>query len=420
MRRGTISLIALAAFALSGPAAAQDLADPAAVNAFMLETALYIAGGLGGVLFVFALGLRDVGLAKPQHAPGICLRTIGLVAVTAFSFWLVGYNLIALVEKGGLLGAFEVWRPDDTDPAGLGAASGAHWFFYMALAAIPPAIVSSAVSERVKLWPFLIFTAAMAGVVFPIAASWVLGGGYLAEAWRVHDTGGGLVHITGGAAAFAAALAVGPRPGRYQDGMVTRQRTTALPLAAFSVGAVVVSWVVVMNGLTGSLISIEGAVAAGGIAVRSIFAAASGILAAIILTQLVYKRAGLVSSINGAIGGLVALSPDPLHPQLWQAVMIGAAGGVIVTVTPPFLDRFRIDDAGFSVPAHFICGVWGMMIVPWSNPEAGFLAQLVSVTAIAVFSFSMSILIWTALKYSIGVRFKPGDNISYRQPQPLS
>lgn len=408
---GRYSLAALIAVMLAAPAAAQELGPASDTTRYALDTGLFLIAGFGAILFVFAFCLRDIGLARTQHAPAVCLRTVGLLGVTVFAFWATGYNLIHTVETGGLLGDFEFWMPDDADPLSVGHSTGAYWFFQMGLAAIPSVIVASAVSERVKLWPFLIFAALMGGLVYPIVAAWVWGGGYFGDAWRLKDLGGAsAIHITGGAAALAAALVVGARHGRFQDGAPQRLTpTTALPLSAFAGGVGVIAWIAVLAGLAGSFSTIEAAISAGTMAVNAALAAAAAALTGLALTQIVYKRAGLVTSINALFAGLVAISADPLHPSLWQAVMIGAVGGVIVTVAPPFLERFRLDDAGFVIPAHLMCGAWGVIIVPWSNPEAWFPGQIAGIVSAGGFSFALSGLIWTALKYSIGVRSRPPE-----------
>ncbi len=408
---GRYCLAALAAAVMIAPAAAQELGPASETTRYALDTGLFLIAGLGAILFVFAFGLRDIGLARALHAPALCLRTIGLVGVTVFAFWATGYNLIHMIERGGLLGDFQFWLPDDADPLSVGYSSGAYWFFQMGLAAIPSAIVASAVSERVKLWPLLIFSALMGGLIYPIVAAWVWGGGYFGDAWRLYDLGGAAaIHITGGSAALAAAYIVGARQGRFVDGVPQRlSPSTALPLAAFAGGVGLISWLAVLAGLGGSFSTIEAAISAGSMAVNSILAAAAAALTGLALTQIVYKRAGLVTSINALFAGLVAISADPLHPSLWQAVMIGAVGGVIVTVAPPFLERFRLDDAGFVIPAHLLCGAWGIIIVPWSNPDAWFPGQIAGLIAAAAFPLMLSGLVWTALKYSIGVRSRPPE-----------
>ncbi len=410
--RKWVWIIAIPAIPIvGGVAQAQDISAASDETRYLLDTTLFVVAGLAAILFVFGLGLRDVGLARTQHAPAVCLRTIGLVGVGAFAFWLIGYNLVHMVETGGFLGAFEPWRPNDVDPMAVGRASGSVWFFQMGLAVIPAAIVSGAVSERVKTWPFILFAAAMAGLIYPITASWVWGGGYFAEVWRTADFGGAaVIHMTGGAAALAGALVIGPRPGRYHEHGPRPSASTALPLSAFAAGFILTAWIVILAGKIGSFSSIEPAISLGVISANVVLAVAGAVLAALFLTQIVYHRAGLVTVINAVIAGLVAVSADPLHPALWQAAMVGAVGGVIVTVAPPFLDRFRIDDAGFVIPAHLLCGIWAMIIAPWYNPAAWLPGQLIGAGAIVVFAFSLSALFWVALKYSLGVRLRSDPN----------
>jgi Amt family ammonium transporter len=122
------------------------------------------------------------------------------------------------------------------------------------------------------------------------------------------------------------------------------------------------------------------------------------------MTAMIYKRIDLTIVLNGAIGGLVSITADPLSPAIWQAVLIGAMGGVIVTVGVPLLDRLKIDDVVGAVPAHLFCGIWGTLVVLWTNPEASILGQIVGVLMVGAFAFGMSALIWTALRFSIGVR----------------
>jgi ammonium transporter, Amt family len=392
----------------SSSAGAQEITPASDTARFLFDTAMLLASALGALVFVFAFGLRDVGLARLHNTPAVCLRMLGLVAVSGLAFWISGYNLIHLIEKGGLLGEFQVWRPNDDDPMAAGYPSGIHWFAQMGLAAMVAAIVSSAVSERVKLWPFLIFTAALAGLIYPIITAWTWGGGYLNDTWRFYDFGGaGVIHITGGAAALAAAFVVGPRPGKYAPGAPARQAPSdALPLTAFGAGLMWVSLLLVMAGMVKSFSTVEAAISVGSLMATSLMAASGAVLTALFLTQVVYKRVGLVTASCAAVGGLVAIAADPLHPSMGQAAMIGAVAGVIVTVAPPFLNRFRIDDAGLVVPTHLFCGLWGVIVVEWSNPNTWFMGQLVGAAAIAAFASLLSLLIWIALKYTLGARLR--------------
>jgi len=236
----------------------------------------------------------------------------------------------------------------------------------------------------------------------------VWGGGYFAEEWSFRDYGGAAaVHLSAGTAALAAVIVAGPRPGRFGQGATRPQISTALPLSAFGMMLSSLALIFIMIALGGSLSSVEAAVTAGVMSSNALIASAAGALAAMILTQTVYKRAGLVSSMTGAVAGVISIAADPVSPAMWQAAMIGAIGGVIVTVTPPFLDRFRLDDAGFAIPAHCFCGAWGTVVAFWMTERIWLPGQLLGTAAIAGFSFIMSLLIWTALKYTIGVRSAP-------------
>jgi len=406
-----VGFLVLAAALAPAAARAQDLTGASDVTRYLLDTALLIAGGLGGLLTVVALAMRDIGLARSQNTPAVCLRTIGALSVSIFAFWLVGYHLLFGVEPGGFLGPFQSWTPLADDPAAEHRAAGAHWFFHATLAALGAAIISASLSERVRLWPFLFFTAAWAGLIYPICASWAWGGGYCAAEWSFRDLGGaGVLHAAAGAAALAAIIVVGPRSGRYANGPGRPPVSTALPLSAFGVGLALAGLLMILAGLSGSFSSIEDGVSIGVTFANAMIAIAGGSLAAMILTQTVYKRAGLVSAMTGAIGGLVSISGDPVTPLLWQAAMIGAIGGVIVTVAPPFLDRMRFDDAGFSIPAHFLCGLWGVVIAFWPTVEIWLPGQLIGAAAVVGFSFTMSLLFWVALKYTVGVRAAPIDD----------
>ncbi|MEZ5894471.1 MAG: hypothetical protein R3C58_15165 [Parvularculaceae bacterium] len=371
---------------------------------------LIFAAGLACLMALAGLTLRDVGLSRTLNAPAVCLRMIGALCVSILMFWLCGYELAFNVESGGFLGDFAMWSPDDADPGSAGRAAGAVFFFHASLASLGAGIIAAAISERVRLWPFMFFCAAWSGLIYPIVVSWVWGGGFFASEWSFSDKGGAAaIHVAAGASALAAVLVVGPRQGRYTHGASRPQVSTALPLSAFGLSLAVAAFLVILAGLAGSFSSVEAAISLGMIAANGMLAAAGGSLAAMFLTQTVYKRAGLVTAMTGSLAGLISVAADPVAPALWQAAMIGAVGGVIVTVTPPFLDRFRFDDAGFSVPVHFFCGLWGVLVAFWVNDDVWLAGQAVGAAAISGFSFLMSLLIWTALKYTIGVRSAPID-----------
>ncbi len=416
MRRFAVITVALLSVS-PAPAGAQELAASSETTQYLLNTALLVAAGLSAVLFILAYGLRDIGLARVQNAPAVCLRMLAAFAVTILGFWLSGHMLAYSVEEAGFLGEFGAWTLDDNDPASRGRAAGAAWFFEAGLAAMAAAIVAASVSERVRLWAFLIFVGFLSGLIYPVAISWVWGGGYFAEIWRYQDEGGATVHIIAGAAALAAAFVVGPRPGRFNPKSPWIAATTMMPLSVFAAGLAWIALQGVVAGLAGEYADVEDAVRLGQGLANIAIATAAAVLAALAITQFVYDRPGLVTTMCAVVAGPVSLSGDPVSPGLWQAAMIGAVGGVIVSVTPPFLARFRIDDAGFVVPTHLLCGMWGALIAAWVNPDIALTGQSLGAAAIAVFAFAISLMVWTALKYSpFGVRQRPAPDPAKDSP----
>ena len=401
------TLIATMLLLVPQMAHAQGVAALDDASAYLLNTILMIVAGLCAVLFILAYGLRDIGLARAQNAPAVCLRMLAGFSVSILAFWLSGYGLAFSVEEAGFLGEHAIWALNDDDPIEKGRASGVIWFFHTGLAAMAAAIVAASVSERVRLWAFLIFIAFLGGLIYPVAISWVWGGGYLAEIWRYGDFGGASLHIIAGAAGLAAAIVVGPRPGRFDAKSPWIAATTMMPLSVFAAGIGWIGLQGVFAGIAGELSSVEDGVRLG-ISIANIsIATAAAVLTALTITQFVYDRPGLVTTMCAIIAGPVALAGDPVSPALWQAAMIGAVGGVIVSVLPPFLARFRIDDAGFVVPTHLLCGLWGAIIAAWTNPELHLLGQVVGSVAVGVFAFALSLFVWTALKYSaFGARQK--------------
>lgn len=402
--RKIIPLAAIAALA-PGAALAQEAAPASETTVFLLNSLLLIASGAGVFAIVAGLAMVETGLVRSKNAAASCLKKIAGLAAAILAYWLTGFHLFHGVEPGGLLGNFALWGPSDIDPVGAGAASSASFFYESALAALVVAIVSGALAERARLFAFVTFSVLLAGLIFPIVASWDWGGGHLETEWKFHDfAGASLINITGGAAALAGALIVGPRRGKYHGRRVTPLPGSNLPLAALGALIVWFGWFGLIAGASGSYSAIGDAIALATMIVNANMAAAGGVLAAIVMTAMIYKRVDLTIVLNAAIGGLVSLSADPLSPAAWQAALIGAMGGVIVTAGVPLLDRVRIDDPAGVVPAHLFCGLWGTLVVVWTNSEAQLAGQLIGILIIFAFAFGMSALVWTALRFSVGLR----------------
>ena len=412
--------VGLAFTVMTAPAAAQTMEPASGATRFILDTALYALGGCAALLALLGLSVRDIGLVRLQNAPAIGVRSAASICIVAILGWAVGFELAFSVEEAGFLGEFRPWRNQNINPVAIGSAEGARWFYFVGLAALGAVVTSGAAAERVKLWPFAIFAVGYGGLIFPIVTSWVWADGYFSSVWRFKDlSGASVVHMSAGAAALAAIVAIGPRPGRFAaQGFGRLTPTTSLPLtllglAFFWLGLLLLN----VLGL-GSFSSVENVIAASTILANSSIAGAAGFVAALVLTQLIYRRATLIGVTSGAIGGLISVTADPLHASLWQSLLIGGVGGVVVTVAPPFLDRFHLDDVTGAVPAHLLCGLWSCVVAAWTNPDAWLVGQLVSVFAILGFSFVCSLLIWTSMRYSFGVRIASFDPTRARPPAP--
>jgi Amt family ammonium transporter len=399
------------ALAAVASASAQDAAPASESSMFLFSTLLLLACGATTFLAAAGFAMIEAGLARAGNAAVACLKHIAAAAAVAGAMALCGYRLLYGVEPGGFLGAFERWTPRDVDPVGLGWASAADFSFNLLLATLAALIVSGALAERVRLSAYLMFTAVFAALIYPIGAGWAWGGGYLAGAWRFVDLGGSaVVHAAGGAAALAGALVIGARRGRYKS----RGAPPAGDAPAAALGAlfVAVALLAAIAGAERSYAAIGDAIAIATRLANAQLAAAGGAIAALLMTASIYRRADAATVVNGLVGGLVSIAADPLSPALWQAALIGAFGGVLVTVGGPLLDRLRIDDATGAAPTHLFCGVWGALVVPWTNADASLLAQLVGVAMLVGFAFVMSALAWLVLKYSIGARVAAEDELA--------
>ena len=266
-------------------------------------------------------------------------------------------------------------------------------------------IVSGTLAERIKLWPFLIFIAVLTGVIYPIEASWQWGGGYLSQLGFSDFAGSTLVHSAGGWAALAGAIVLGPRLGKYAaDGRVTPLPGSSLPLATLGTFILWLGWFGFNGGSQLALGTINDAADVSRIFVNTNVAAASGAIAALFLTQLFYGKVDLTMVLNGALAGLVSITAEPLAPSQVVAILVGGVGGVIVVFTVPMLDKLRIDDVVGAIPVHLFAGIWGTIAVAITNPDAGFVPQLIGIAAIGVFVFVVSAVLWFFLSVTIGIR----------------
>lgn len=415
-------LLPLAAYAgLSAMAQDASVEDRLAAlegsaSAYVDSSYLFLIGGLIVMFMAAGFLCLEAGLVRSKNASMQSMKNVALFSVAGLMFWLVGYNMAypASTVAGGLFGIPSfVWVGEESLDTGYAASSD--WFFQMVFVATAASIVSGTVAERVKLWSFLAFTAVLTAFIYPIVASWEWGGGYLDSEWAFSDFAGStLVHSTGGWAALIGAIIIGPRAGKYFGDRINPMPGSNIPLAALGTFILWFGWFGFNGASQLAAGSFDDINAVSKIFANTNMAAVGGVLAAMVLTAVLYKgKVDPTMAFNGAIGGLVSITAEPLAPSMGAAVAIGAFGGVLVVLTVPLLDKLKIDDVVGAIPAHLVCGIWGTIIVAASYGnnvmpnEAGdpsYVGQLVGVALTAVFVCAASAIVWTLLKVTIGVR----------------
>jgi len=273
-------------------------------------------------------------------------------------------------------------------------------------------IVSGAVAERIKLWPFLIFTFLLTSVIYPLQASWKWGGGFLDEMGFLDFAGSTVVHSVGGWAALAGVLVLGARNGKYKDGRVIPMPGANLPLATLGTFILWLGWFGFNGGSQLAMGTIGDVADVSRIFANTNAAAAGGAIAAMILSQLSYRKVDLTMMLNGALAGLVSITAEPLTPTLGVATLIGAVGGVIVVYAVPLLDKLKIDDVVGAIPVHLFAGIWGTIAVVITNPDASLVTQLTSIVIVGAFTFAVSLVLWFILKSIMGIRVSAEDELA--------
>ena len=372
---------------------------------FIFNTLLFLICGFLVMFMAAGFAMLESGMVTSKSVSVICAKNIGLFSIAAIMFWLVGYNLAYGIPEGGYIGKFVPWS--DASKIGTGYADGSDWYFQMVFCATTVSIVSGTLAERIKLWPFFLFAAILAGIIYPIVMGWQWGGGWLAARGFSDFAGSTLVHSTGGAAALAGAIILGPRLGRFnkkgEAAVIKPFAASSIPLVTLGVFVLWLGWFGFNGGSQLAMGTADDAIAVSKIFINTLLAGAGGVMAAGAVTRLSGKT-DVVQMLNGCIGGLVAITAEPLLPSPLAAIMIGAVGGIIVVYGTKFLFAMKIDDVVGAVPAHLFAGIWGTLIVPATNSGANFGTQLLGVLSINIFVFVVAYIVWSIMKATMGIR----------------
>ena len=379
---------------------------------FIFNTLLFLICGF--LVFFMAAGfaMLESGMVTSKSVSVICAKNIGLISISGVMFWMVGYNLAYGIPEGGYIGNFIPWS--DSSSVETGYSDGSDWYFQMVFCATTVSIVSGAMAERIKLWPFFLFAAILSGIIYPIVMGWQWGGGWLASIGFSDFAGSTLVHSTGGAAALAGAIIIGPRLGRFtKSGAPAPLKpfaASSIPLVTLGVFVLWLGWFGFNGGSQLAMGTADDAIAVSTIFINTFLAGAGGVIAAAIVTRLNFGKTDVVQMLNGCIGGLVAITAEPLMPTPFAAILIGAVGGVIVVYGTKLLFSLKIDDVVGAVPAHLFAGIWGTLIVPATNADTSFSTQLIGVLAVNIFVFIVAYIIWSIMKSTVGLRLsKEGE-----------
>ena len=404
------TLLPLSVLAVAAPTLgfAQDAAPD--IQPYILTTLLFLVGGF--LVFWMAAGfaMLEAGLVRSKNVTMQLTKNIALFSIASIMYWLCGYAIMYPGEFNGYFGVGSLFT--NLEPVGLAAedaaldyaSTGSDFFFQLMFVAATASIVSGALAERIKLWPFLIFVVILTGIMYPISGSWQWGGGWLSDAGFSDFAGSTIVHSVGGWAALAGAIVLGPRLGKYKDGRVNPMPGSNLALATLGTFILWLGWFGFNGGSQLAAGTVGDITDVSRIFANTNMAAASGAVTALILTQVMYKKVDLTMVLNGALAGLVSITAEPLAPTLFGALWIGAIGGVIVVFTVPLLDKFMIDDVVGAIPVHLIAGIWGTIAVVFYNSDASLGTQITGIIAYGVFTFVISLVVWIILKGIMGIR----------------
>lgn len=394
---------------LLAPALALAEDAPVSEMSYILNTFAFLMNGALVMWMAAGFGMLEAGLVRSKNVATICLKNIALFGVAGILFYVAGYNLMYNGVNGGWIGSLGLWNPSDAaalagDYSGK-YATGSDWFFQMVFCGAACSVVSGCVAERIKFWPFMIFCAVLCGVIYPIQGSWVWGGGWLTGMGFKDFAGSTLVHSVGGWSALTGAIILGARKGKFtKDGKVNPMPGSNLTLATLGTFILWMGWFGFNGGSVLSLGSAGSAISMSNVFVNTNLAACGGMMAALLLLQALYKRVDLTMALNGALAGLVSITAGPDTPTPGVAILIGAVGGILVVLAVPLFDKLKIDDVVGALSVHLVCGIWGTLAVPLTNPDASFATQLIGVGAIAAFVLISTTIVWTALKFTIGIR----------------
>ena len=391
---------------------------------YALDTFYFLICGALVMWMAAGFTMLEAGLVRSKNTVEILTKNIALFATACTMYMICGYAIMYGGELflSGIVG-------DDTLVASALAASAENgfdgdsvysdasdFFFQVVFVATCMSIVSGAVAERMKLWAFLLFAVVMTGVIYPLEGSWTWGGNDVFGMFNLGDmgfsdfAGSGIVHMAGAAAALAGVLLLGARKGKYgPNGEIRAIPGANLPLAALGTLILWMGWFGFNGGSVLKLGDIASANSVAMVFLNTNAAAAGGAIGALLIARIIFGKADLTMLLNGALAGLVAITAEPSTPTALQATLFGLIAGVIVVLSILALDKIKIDDPVGAISVHGVVGLFGLLIVPITNPATSFVGQLAGAATIFVWVFVASLVVWSIIKLVIGIRISEED-----------
>jgi len=379
---------------------------------YALDTFYFLICGALVMWMAAGFTMLEAGLVRAKNTTEILTKNVALYAIACIMYMVCGYSIM----YGG--GDFTLFLSGITGDGATGVAEdpatyapSADFFFQVVFVATAMSIVSGAVAERMKLWSFLAFTVVLTGFIYPMEGAWTWGGESVLGLYTLGDlgfsdfAGSGIVHMAGASAALAGVLLLGARKGKYTaDGKTNAIPGANLPLATLGTFILWMGWFGFNGGSVLATASVESANSVAVVFMNTNAAAAGGLVAALILARILFKKADLTMALNGALAGLVAITAEPSTPSPLQATLFGALGGVLVVFSIIAFDKAKIDDPVGAISVHGVVGLLGLLLVPVTNDGSSFSGQLIGAATIFVWVFGTSLIAWAIIKAVIGIR----------------
>jgi Amt family ammonium transporter len=419
-----LALKSLIALALASLSATPAFADEPGVGetlinlAYSIDTFYFLMSGALVMWMACGFAMLEAGLVRSKNVVEILTKNIALYAIASIMYMFVGYNIMYGGGPNSFIPGFSIWLDADNAVDAVLKSGGetyyssmADFFFQVVFVGAAMSIVSGAVAERMKLWSFLLFAIVLTGFIYPVEGYWKWGGGFLDALGFSDFAGSGVVHLCGASAALAGVLILGARKGKYEGGKVKAIPGSNLPLATLGTFILWMGWFGFNGGSELKISNILEANAVSMVFVNTNMAAAGGLVAALLLSQLWFGKADLTMALNGALAGLVAITAEPLTPTPLVATLVGVIGGLIVVPSIVFLDKARIDDPVGAISVHGVVGIWGLIAVAFTNPEGSLVAQLTGIGVIFGWVFVTSLIVWSIIKAVMGIRVSEEEEL---------